>query len=129
MVDTGSYVEILFSSPFRQINLKKIDLEPYSAPLVRFDGQPTLALGKIKLPMSLGPVTLMVNFLVVEASFPYNAILGRGWIHKIKIVPSTYHQCLRFPTPKGLMKVQGEQALARKCYALAIKVEQQQSIP
>lgn len=76
------------------MNLKKFDLEPYSSLLVGFDGQSTLALEQIKLPVSLEPVTLMTDFLVVEASSPYNVIVGRGWIHKMKAVPSTYHQCL-----------------------------------
>lgn len=111
------------------MNLKKSDLEPYSSLLIGFVGQPTLTLGKIKLHVSLGPVTLMTDILVVEASSPFIATLGRGWIHIIKANPSTYHQCLQFPIPKGLMEVRGDQSLAKKYYALVIKVEQQQSTP
>lgn len=101
MVHTGSSAYIFFYSTFRQMNLKKFDLEPYSSPFVGFDGQPTLAMGKIRLPVFFGSITLMIDFLVVNAASLYNAILGRGWIHKMKADPSTYHQCLWFPTPMG----------------------------
>ena len=28
--------------------------------------------------------------------FPFNILLGCPWIHAMKVVPSTYHQCLKF---------------------------------
>lgn len=65
IIDTSISVEILFALAFHKMNLKNSDLEPCSSPLVGFNGQATLALGKIKLPVSLGIVIVMVNFLVV----------------------------------------------------------------
>lgn len=129
MVDTSSSKKILFYSAFCKMNLKKSNLEPYSSSLVSFDSHSTPTKGKIKLPISLKSVTLMVDFLVVNAPSPYNAILGKGWIHKMKAVPLTYHQCLWFLTLEGLMEVHGNQELSRKCYALAMKSEQHHTPP
>ncbi|XP_075107029.1 uncharacterized protein LOC142180011 [Nicotiana tabacum] len=39
---------------------------------------------------------------VVDGDMGYNIILVRLWIHEMKVVPSTYHQLLKFPTPEGI---------------------------
>lgn len=33
---------------------------------------------------------------VLDLDLPYNLLLGRPWIHAMQVVPSTYHQCLKF---------------------------------
>ncbi|KAF0918690.1 hypothetical protein E2562_025816 [Oryza meyeriana var. granulata] len=40
--------------------------------------------------------SLKVRFFVIEANTSYSALLGRPWIHKYRVVPSTLHQCLKF---------------------------------
>ncbi|RVW67472.1 hypothetical protein CK203_063051 [Vitis vinifera] len=42
--------------------------------------------------LQAGPVTLNVQFLVVQDLSPFNVILGRTWLHYMKAIPSTYHQ-------------------------------------
>ena len=37
-----------------------------------------------------------VRFYVIDANMSYSALLGRPWIHKYRVVPSTLHQCLKF---------------------------------
>lgn len=34
---------------------------------------------------------------VLDLNLSYNILLGRPWIHKMQAVPSTYHQCVKFP--------------------------------
>ncbi|XP_076931896.1 uncharacterized protein LOC143597214 [Bidens hawaiensis] len=46
---------------------------------------------------------------------------GRPWIHYTKVVPSTYHQCIKIPTPWGIVKIQGDQMEAKDCYASSMK--------
>lgn len=41
----------------------------------------------------------MVNYLmcyVVEVSATYGLLLGRPWIHRNHVVPSTLHQCFKY---------------------------------
>src|SRR3954463_9303260 len=42
-----------------------------------------------------------VRFFVIEANTSYSALLGRPWIHKYRVVPSTLHQCLKFLDTRG----------------------------
>ena len=53
--------------------------------------------GVIMLPLKVGPAIINTKCHVLDLDFPYNILLGRPWIHTLKAVPSTYHQCLKFP--------------------------------
>lgn len=52
-------------------------------------------------------------FLVETSPSPYNAILGRPWIHEVARVTSTYHQKIKILTPHGVVEILGEQLVAR----------------
>ncbi|XP_023733891.1 uncharacterized protein LOC111881731 [Lactuca sativa] len=46
---------------------------------------------------------------------------GRPWIHKMKVVPSTYHQYIKMPTPCGIVKIIGDQQESKECYTTLMK--------
>lgn len=46
--------------------------------------------------------TTLVNFLVVNKRFLYNAIIGRSTLAALHAVSSIYDLTLKFPTPMGL---------------------------
>lgn len=54
------------------------------------------------LPTHAEGVKKSTLFEVVDGDMGYNLILGKIWIHEMKVVPSTYHQLLKFPTPEGV---------------------------
>ena len=66
--------------------------------LSRFNGATTLTVGDIALLVKAVPVTQQVLFLVVEDLGPYNAIVGRAWLHAMKAMPSTYHKMISYLT-------------------------------
>ena len=66
--------------------------------LFGFNGATTLTVGDIVLSVKAGSVTQQVLFSVVEDLGPYNAIVGRAWLHAMKVVPSTYHQTISYLT-------------------------------
>ncbi|XP_039057447.1 uncharacterized protein LOC120200765 [Hibiscus syriacus] len=53
-------------------------------------------LGKIAIPLTIGPSTYEVEFLIMDIMPSYNYLLGRPWIHQAGAVPSTLHQKLKF---------------------------------
>ncbi|XP_075101991.1 uncharacterized protein LOC142177401 [Nicotiana tabacum] len=57
---------------------------------------------------------------VVDGDMGYNIILGRSWLHEMKVVPSTYHQSLKFSTPEGIKQIRGEQPAAREMNAISV---------
>ena len=66
--------------------------------LLGFNGATTTMLGDVTLPMKAGLVTQRVLFSIVEDFGPYNAIVGRTWLHSMKVVPSTYHKMVSYFT-------------------------------
>ncbi|XP_028122370.1 uncharacterized protein LOC114319547 [Camellia sinensis] len=102
LVDQGSAADILYYDLFRKLGLSEQHLTLAAAPLVGFNSQPEWPLGRIVLPVVARTKTLQIEFLVINTPSPYNAILGRLWIHQIEAVPSTYHQLIRFPTEHGV---------------------------
>ncbi|XP_034709009.1 uncharacterized protein LOC117932081 [Vitis riparia] len=86
--------------------------------LSRFNEASTTSLGDIVLPVQVGPVTLNVQFSIVEDLSPLNAILGRTWLHDIKTIPFTYHQMqmVSYLTENGQIDLYGSQLAARQCY-------------
>ena len=50
------------------------------------------------LTVQAGPVTLNVQFSIVEDISPFNAILGCTWLHDMKVIPFTYHQMVSYLT-------------------------------
>ena len=64
-----------------------------------------------------------VNFLVVDCSSSYNAIIGRPTLNRWKAVTSTYHLSVKFPTEYGVGQVQGDQLAVRECYLAMLSVD------
>ena len=86
-----------------------------------FNGATTLTVGDIALSIKAGLVTQQVLFSVVKYLGPYNAIVGRTWLHAMKAIPSTYHQTINYLTTSGQVDLQGSQLAARQCYQLSIR--------
>ena len=63
----------------------------------------------------------MQKFCVIDSLSCCNVILGRPWIHEMKVVPSTYHQCVKLPTPLGIAKIESDQQDAKECYTSSLK--------
>ena len=57
--------------------------------------------GTVTLPVVVGSypqqITKSVNFLVVDCSSLYNAIIGRSTLNSWKAVTPTYHLSIKFP--------------------------------
>ena len=101
LVDPGSATELLHLPAFKQMKVPLTHLSFTDRVLSRFNGATTLTVGDIALSIKAGPVTQQVLFSVVEDLGPYNAIIGRTWLHTMKAVPLTYHPSISYLTASG----------------------------
>ena len=69
-------------------------------------------------------ITKSVNFLVVDCSSSYNAIIGRPTLNSWKAVTSTYHLLVKFPTEYGIGQAQGDQLAAKECYLAMMALDE-----
>jgi hypothetical protein len=100
-------------------------IKPFGSPLVGFTGEQVQTMGVISLPITCGASprdsTVMVDFLVIDRSSAYNAIIGHPALNKLKAITSTYHLMMKFPTKGGIGELKGNQVVARRCYNESLK--------
>ena len=128
LVDNGSSADILYYPAFQQMKLGGDQLRPVNSLLVDFGGTKVQLIGTITLPVVVGAypqqVTRDVNFLVIDCSSSYNAIIGKPTLNSWKAVTSTYHLSVKLPTEYGV-EVQGDQLAARECYLAMLAMDEQ----
>ena len=78
-----------------------------------FNGATTVTLGYVMLLVRVGPVAQEIMFSIVGDLGPYNAIMGRAWLHSIKTVPLTYHQMVSYLTIDDHVDLLGSQLTTR----------------
>jgi hypothetical protein len=98
---------------------------PVVCHLLGFAGKKVSPLNSIELPITVGTYprqkVIMVKFLVVDRPSAYNAIFGRIVLNELKVVTSTPHLSMKFPTAEGVGVVKGDRREARRCYNLSLK--------
>ncbi|CAL1383983.1 unnamed protein product [Linum trigynum] len=112
LVDTGSFMDVLFLSTFEKMQLAPSMVTPADTVLIGFSGAPAQVIGRVRLPVTLGDealcVTHTVDFGIVDCPSPYNAILGRPLLALFNGVASSCHQVLKFVTLEGIGISRGE---------------------
>ncbi|KAK3002009.1 hypothetical protein RJ639_022183 [Escallonia herrerae] len=128
LVDTGSTADILFEEAFSQIKISRERIRPVSSPLYGFTeaSAPVEGVTPLTVVARSYPLqdTQSIDFLVVKIKSAYNGILGRAGLNKLQAIASTFHLCMKFPTPNGIGVAKGDQAIACKCYMASCKAEE-----
>ena len=129
LVDNGSSADILYYPTFQQIRVSKELLRPVKVPLIGFGGMKVLPVGTISLLVIVGSyprqINKEVNFLVVDCSSSYNAIIGQPSLNSLRAATSTYNLSIKFPTKYGIGEVQEDQLAARQCYLAMLAMDKQ----
>jgi hypothetical protein len=115
VINQGSFAKVMYRDLYEKLNLGESDLTNFASLVFCFLGESIVPQGKTPLPILAGPVNLQTEFIVVRASSPYNAIMGRDWLYRMKAIPSTLHQKLRFPTNER------RQVVAKQCVLATIQ--------
>ncbi|XP_030969956.1 uncharacterized protein LOC115990248 [Quercus lobata] len=121
MVDQGSAVDVMYPDLYKGLGLKPKDLTTYNSPLVSFEGRMVTPKGLIGLPVQAGTDMVEVDFIVVDVFSLYTAIMGKPWLHTLKVVSSTLHQKVKYPSGDQVLEIVGSQAAARQCLVAAIQ--------
>ena len=95
LVDTGTCINLIPLSTIQatEISQKKIQGAPME--IKGFGGVGEYTKGHIQIVLKVGPIVALTWFHVVDSVVPYHILLGRPWLHKHQLIPSTYHQCVK----------------------------------
>ncbi|KAF8102834.1 hypothetical protein N665_0193s0017 [Sinapis alba] len=125
LIHTGSSVDLIFRQTLEKMLIDLNDIKPSLRALTGFNGSSTSLLGTICLNVFAGGINKLVKFSVINTKTQYNAIIGTPWLHMMKAIPSTYHQCIKFPTKEGtVFTLKGNQRLARSMLISDLKSQQ-----
>ncbi|XP_059306409.1 uncharacterized protein LOC132057834 [Lycium ferocissimum] len=106
-VDSGSSSNIIHWKLVKEMGLSKKSYR-LQGPLVVSTCPKETTKREIDLPVKAGGVIKETKFYVINGDMHYNTIFGRLWLHETKVVPSTRHLLLKFPTPEGIRQILGE---------------------
>jgi hypothetical protein len=95
LVDTGSCINLIPLSTIQAAEISQRKIQGAPMEIKGFGGVGEYTKGHIQLVLKVGPIVSLTRFHVVDSVVPYDILLGRPWLHKHQLIPSTYHQCVK----------------------------------
>ena len=128
LVDHGSSADVMFWSMFNKLQLSPDLLRPYTRCLYGFTGDRVEVRGYLELRMTFTDGTMLltesIRYLVVNADSPYNILLGRPALNRLRAVASTHHMKMKLPDLSDkVIVIKSDQEEARKCYENSLKTK------
>ena len=113
MVDSGTSLNIFTLSLVKSLGYIEDVVDPNKKIMIKaYDDEERSSKSMVIFPIRAGPVVNEITCQVLDLKLTYKILLGRPWIHDLQVVPSTYHQCLKFPYMGQEVTVLGNQNYA-----------------
>ncbi|KAK9042316.1 hypothetical protein V6N11_017393 [Hibiscus sabdariffa] len=109
LVDNGSALNVLPLATLKKLPIDSTHMKPYQNTVRSFNGTQREVIGKIEVPLTIGPSEYEVDFIVMDIKPTYSCLLGRPWIHAAGAIPSTLHQKLKFVIDGKLVTIKAEE--------------------
>ncbi|XP_012483023.1 uncharacterized protein LOC105797623 [Gossypium raimondii] len=109
LIDNGSALNVLPLSTLNRLPMDSSHMKPCQNIVRAFDGTERRVVGRIEIPLRIGPITYGVDFLVMDIKPSYNCLLGRPWIHSARAVPSSLHQKVKLILEGRLVTINAEE--------------------
>ncbi|XP_052876285.1 uncharacterized protein LOC128282155 [Gossypium arboreum] len=109
LIDNGSALNVLPLSTLNRLPVDSSHMKTCQNVVRAFDGTERNVMGRIELPLQIGPSTYEIDFLVMDIKPSYNCLLGRPWIHSAGAVSSSLHQKLKLITEGRLVTINAEE--------------------
>ena len=91
LVDTGASVNLILLSTLQAAGISERKIQGCPMEVTGFSKKGEYITGHIQLWLKVGPIASLAHFHVVKMEVSYHVLLGRPWLHKHRLVPSTYH--------------------------------------
>ncbi|XP_039048787.1 uncharacterized protein LOC120189633 [Hibiscus syriacus] len=109
LIDNGSALNVMPLATLKRLPIDTSHMRACQNVVRAFDGTKREVIGKIEVPLTIGPATYNIEFLVMDIMPSYNCLLGRPWIHQAGAVPSTLHQKVKFVIDGALVIINAEE--------------------
>ena len=91
LVNIGAFVNPIPLSTLQAVGISERKIQGCLMEVTGFDGRGEYTADHIQLWLKVGPIASLTRFHVVKTEVSYHKLLGRSWLHKYRLVPSTYH--------------------------------------
>ena len=91
LVNIGASVNLIPLSTLQAVGISERKIQGCLMEVTGFDGRGEYTADHIQLWLKVGPIASLTRFHVVKTEVSYHMLLGRSWLHKYRLVPSTYH--------------------------------------
>ncbi|KAA3479848.1 hypothetical protein EPI10_020329 [Gossypium australe] len=109
LIDNRSALNVLPLSTLNRLPMDSSHMKTCQNIVRAFDGIKRRVMGRIEIPLSIGPNKYEVDFLVMDIKPSYNCLLGRPWIHTAGAVPLSLHQKLKLVAEGWLVTINAEE--------------------
>ncbi|XP_040967186.1 uncharacterized protein [Gossypium hirsutum] len=109
LIDNGSALNVLPLTTLNRLPIDSSHMNECQNIVKAFDGTERKVMGRIEVPLQIGPNTYEVDFLVMDIKPSYNCLLGRPWIHSAGAVSSSLHQKLKLVSEGRLITIKAEE--------------------
>ncbi|XP_052477697.1 uncharacterized protein LOC105793435 [Gossypium raimondii] len=109
LVDNGSALNVLPLSTLNRLPVDSSHMKSCQNVVRAFDGTERGVMGRIDIPLLIGPTIYEVDFLVMDIKPSYSCLLGRPWIHSAGAVPSSLHQKLKLVSEGRVVTIDAEE--------------------
>ena len=95
LVDIGALLNLIVLSTLEAVGLTSRRILGAPMEITGFGGSAESTEGYMQLALRVGPIVALTKFHVINLEVSYHVLLGRPWLHKHRLIPSTYHQCVQ----------------------------------
>jgi hypothetical protein len=94
-MDGGASINIMPMSTLLKVGIPEERIVKSLIGITGFQGDKKESLGYVIVDLAVGPIRTATKFHIIDAQTNYHIILGRSWMHRFAVIPSSYHQCLK----------------------------------
>ena len=91
LVDMGASVNLIPLNTLQAAGIPESKIEGCPMKVIGFEGRDEYTASQIQLWLKVGLIAFLACFHVVKTKVSYHILLGRPWLHKHHLIPSTYH--------------------------------------
>ncbi|XP_075674899.1 uncharacterized protein LOC142644106 [Castanea sativa] len=95
LVDTGVSLNLIALSTLEAVGLTDKRIQGAPIEITGFGGSEESTKGYVQLALRVGPIVALTRFHVINSEVSYHVLLGRPRLHKHRLIPSMYHQCVK----------------------------------
>ncbi|XP_077252041.1 uncharacterized protein LOC143891332 [Tasmannia lanceolata] len=108
LVDNGSALNVCPLSTATTLGFGPEDFIPSEQGILAYDGTRRDVIGTLATEIVIGGETFDIEFQVLDIKTSFCLLLGRPWLHKVGVIPSTLHQKLKFIRNNRVITVKGD---------------------